>query len=105
MFTDLKEEFRLWLINECGLSKKSASDVVCRCNRLDRKVLESLDSAVLSVSNYTVAMKDIKNYAILNKKANQTKYTLTSTLRLAMRKYCEFRNPEEFHLYPRGYNV
>lgn len=105
MFLDIKEDFRDWLVNEKGLSVKVSRDIQSRCKRLDTEVLESIDFAISSPEFYLQALKNIRSYAIANNGSKSTQYAMTSTLRAALRKYCEYRNPESFNLYPNGYSL
>lgn len=105
MFEENRENFRQWLIDDKGLSLKASGDVICRCKRLDSEVIKSIDLSISSPEFYLMALKDIKTYAIANKTNKQTQYTLMSTLRAAMKKYCEYVNPKKFEQYPNGYSI
>ena len=102
MFEENKEDFRKWIIEDRGLSTKLATDIICRCRRLDKQVLSSLDEAVLSPQSYLVALKDINAYAIDISQERKKQSLLINTLRGAMKKYCEYVNPESFECYPNG---
>lgn len=101
----MKEDFRTWLVTDKGLSIKVSRDIQCRCKRLDSEILESIDFAVSSPEFYLQALKDIRSYAIANNRNKSSQYAMTSTLRAALRKYCEYCNPESFSLYPNGYSL
>lgn len=102
MFEEKKELFRKWLIEDKGFSTKVAGDVISRCRRLDKQVLSSLDEAVLSPQSYLVALKDINTYAIDMNQEKKKETLLINTLRVAMKKYCEYINPESYECYPNG---
>ncbi|MGP9750089.1 hypothetical protein [Psychrobacter sp. AOP31-B2-9] len=102
MFKENKEDFRQWLIEEKGLSAKVTGDILSRCKRLDKCISQSIEEAVSSPQSYLIALKDIGTYATLNKQTAKSQYNLTATLRAAIRKYCEYRNPETFECYPSG---
>jgi len=105
MFKENKEDFREWLIEDKGLSSRAAGNILSRCKRLDGIVLESLHSSISSPESYLIALKKIKEYAKIEKQSAKTQYTLTATLRAAMKKYCEFINPETFEKYPNAYSL
>ncbi|MEZ8918554.1 hypothetical protein AB4622_07500 [Vibrio splendidus] len=105
MFSEIKEDFREWLIVKKGVSKRVAGDTISRCKRLDEEILDSIDLAVSSVDNYLLAMSKIKHYARENGTENGAKYAMTGCLRSAMRKYCEYRNPEDISYFPSAYNL
>lgn len=105
LFLDLKEDFRTWLINRKGLSKKVAGDVICRCKRLDNEVLDSLEFSISSVDNYLLAMGKINQYSSDKKIEPKARYALSCCLRSAMRKYCEFRHPDDISHFPNAYNL
>lgn len=105
MFSEVKEDFREWLIVKKGVSKRVAGDTISRCKRLDEEVLDSIDLAVSSVDNYLLAMAEIKNYARANGAKNGAKYAMRGCLRSAMRKYCEYRNPEKISYFPSAHNL
>lgn len=100
MFVENREKFRDWLINYKGLSKRCASDVLCRCNRLNKQVLKSIDSAVSSPNLYSVALKEINIYAIQNSNETKQQTTLIITLTNAIKKYCEYKNPKTYEIFP-----
>ncbi|KJG15289.1 hypothetical protein [Photobacterium angustum] len=105
MYYKLIDDFKAWLMDEKGLSKKVASDIVSRCKRLDSDILESIDDSINSIDNYLLALSIIKKYAMQNSVSIKGQYALSSSLRSAMRKYCEFRKPSEINRYPNGYNL
>ena len=105
MYYELIDDFKSWLVKEKGLSKKVASDIVSRCKRLDNDILDSIDNSVESIDNYMIALEIIKKYAACNSFSIKGQYALSSSLRSAMRKYCEFRKPSEITRYPNGYNL
>lgn len=105
MFNESKEEFRTWLVKHNNISVKAAGDIVCRCNRLDHEVLESIDLSVSSTALYADALKQIKVYAIANKVDSKSQYNLTRSYRAALKKYCQYVNPETYVQYPTGYSI
>lgn len=105
MYGEDKEHFRNWLLVDKGLSAKACGDTLSRCKRLNEHVLKSIDEAVFTPESYLVALKTIKEYAVSEKENEKTQYDLTSTLRGAMKKYCEFKNPNTYECYPNGYSL
>lgn len=105
MFIENKEGFRQWLIKDKGLSAKASGDILSRCKRLDKCISQSIEEAVSSPQSYLIALKDIKTYAMLNKRTAKSQHNLAATLRAAIRKYCEYRNPETFERYPSGMSL
>lgn len=105
MFLELKEDFREWLIVKKRISKRTAGDTISRCKRLDEEVLDSIDLAVSSVDNYLLAMSKIKHYARENRVEKSAKYAMKGSLMSAMRKYCEYRNPEDISYFPSAYQL
>ena len=105
MFNENKEEFRKWLIEDKKISHRAAGDILSRCKRLDNIVLDSLQISVSSPESYLIALKEIKEYAVIDKQNKKTQYALTATLRAAMKKYCEYMNPQTFEQYPDTYSL
>lgn len=105
MIKQNKKKFREWLVLEKQLSPRAASDIISRCTRLERTILESLDLSVSSPELYLIALKDIKKYAANTVNDTKSQNTLTGTLRAAIRKYCEYMNPTTFEKYPTAYNL
>ena len=105
MFKENKEEFRKWLIEDRKLSRRAAGDILSRCKRLDNTVLDSLQISVSSPESYLIALKEIRDYAVIDKQAIKSQYALTATLRAAMKKYCEYMNPQTFEQYPDAYSL
>lgn len=105
MFEKDKEEFRKWLVCNKNLSLKVSGDHLCRCKRLHNGIIEPLHLAVSSPDNYVIALKKIKKYGIEKSKTKQEQYNLTCSLTASLKKYCEFKNPNNFENYPNGYSV
>ena len=103
MFKDNKEDFRKWLIEDKKLSSTVAGNVVSRCKRLDSIVLESIDLSVSTPEVYLKSLQEIREYAKSEKENKKTRYTLNATLNAAMKKYCEYMNPQTFKNYPDAY--
>ena len=103
MFDSDKESFRRWLKEEKQLSNRVVGDIISRCNRLDKQVLVSISESVSSISNYVIALHDIEDYAEKNKQKKASQKALAATLRSAIRKYCEFVNPDTYQDYPTKY--
>lgn len=103
MFDSDKESFRRWLREEKQLSNRVVGDIVSRCNRLDKQVLTSISESVSSISNYIAALNDIEDYAKKNKHEKSSQQSLAATLRGAIRKYCEFVNPDTYEEFPTKY--
>lgn len=105
MFEDNKEDFRKWLIEDKKLSSRVAGDILSRCKRLNKAVLESIDLSISSPESYLTSLKEIKDYSTHGNKSVKAQYALNATLIAAMKKYCEYRNPHTFQDYPNGYST
>lgn len=105
MFQNNQEEFRQWLIKEKGLSDRVAGDTISRCRRLNKEVIGSIDRSVSSTESYLSALREIGAYSIKNKEKYSSQYTLGSSLRVALKKYCEFINPTTHKNYPNIYSI
>ncbi|MCD9472917.1 hypothetical protein [Photobacterium phosphoreum] len=105
MFIERKEDFREWLIEQKGISRRVAGNIISRCKRLDEEVLGSIDLSVSSVDNYLSALSMIKSYSLANKSKDSAKYAMSASLRAAIRKYCEYRNPDDILRFPNAYHL
>lgn len=105
MFKDHKEDFRKWLVEDKNLSKTVAGNIVSRCKRLNNIVLESIDFSVSTPEVYLESLQEIREYAKYEKENKKTRYALNATLSAAMKKYCEYRNPQTFTKYPDAYDL
>ncbi len=106
MYTDIKEDFRAWLIEDKGLSAKAAGDVLCRCKRLDSGILSAnIDIAISTPKDYLQALQDVGQYASVNRSSKTSIYSMAGVLRSALRKYCEFCNPDSFAYYPTAHSI
>lgn len=105
MFENDRDAFKEWLLHEKKLSPKVSGDHLCRCKRLHSGIIEPLHLVVSSPEQYVIALKKIKLYAVNKSTTKQEQYNLTCSLIAALKKYCEFKNPENFEKYPNGYSV
>lgn len=105
MFEENKEDFRKWLIEDKKLSSRVAGDVLSRCKRLNKTILEDIDLSISSPESYLASLKEIKDYSKRGKQSAKTQYALDATLIAAMKKYCEYKNPHTFQNYPNGYSI
>lgn len=103
MFEENKEGFRKWLIKDKKLSTRVAGDVLSRCKRLNNAVLESIDLSVSTPEVYLESLHEIKEYTKREKESQKARYNLNATLNAAMKKYCEYMNPQTFKNYPNVY--
>lgn len=103
MFEENKEEFRKWLIEDKKLSKRVAGDVLSRCKRLNNAVLDSIDLSVSTPEVYLQSLQEIREYTKREKQNQKTRYNLNATFSAAMKKYCEYINPQTFKSYPDAY--
>ncbi len=106
MYIDLKEDFKKWLVDEKGLSIKVAGNVLCRCKRLNNEILQcSIDQAVSTPQHYLQALIEVGQYAVANSSSNSSRYAMTGSLRCALKKYCEYRNPNTYSFYPTANSI
>lgn len=90
MFSDDREEFKKWLIEELNHSQKTARDCIYRCNRIDKNISDFTKLAK-SDNGFEILRKKIKEYSTANGNTTKSKYSLNGTLCLSAKKYSKYK--------------
>jgi hypothetical protein len=96
---DVPKEFKTWLIETNRLSPKAAGDIVSRLRRISNHIEVNIETAISSEESFIVLLKQIKSYSINHSTSKNSAYTLSATLKSALRKYAIFRHPKNAKKY------
>lgn len=89
--SDINESllFKKWLMEECNLSEKVASNQVSRCRRIQKIIAKNLHDEILANKTDNI-LEEIDYYVINNTTSVKSAYSLRGTLKHAFRKYYLF---------------
>jgi hypothetical protein len=94
-----KDVFISWLQEEKKLEYKSSKDCYYRCARVEKISKKSIELLLTSEEGFLELIRLIHQYSVQNNMEKKTAYALTGTLRAAIKKYGEFKNPNSASIY------
>ncbi len=97
---DIKARFEEWLQADQGLSKKVAQDCYSRCKRVEENIDPNLMKNISSEEGFKKVMEDIQVFSVNSCNVKSKAYSMSATLRLAVRKLANYYYPKESKNYP-----
>lgn len=93
-FIEDLRQFECWMLEQEQLSPKVTKDIKSRVKRVKTNICPDLEQLVSSHDGYIQVFDEIKSYAQGNTKTVASCYSLTGTLRAAVKKYVRYKHPE-----------
>ena len=100
--TELKKDRDLfidWLQKEKNIDYKPSKDYYYRCLRVERSANKDIGLLLLNEKTFLEFMEWIHQYGMQNGIDKKKAYVLVGTLRSAVKKYAEFKNPDMLPVY------
>ncbi|EJG0483225.1 hypothetical protein REH77_02215 [Vibrio alginolyticus] len=87
-------QFENWLISYSALSPKVAKDTKSRVNRIHKSICSELEQEIASKEGYLKLLAKIQVYSEQNTTTKAACYSLTGSLRSALKKFTIYKHPE-----------
>lgn len=86
--------FEHWLLSNHNISPKVAKDMKSRVNRIHKSICSELEQKIASQEGYLELLAKIQVYSEQNTKTKTACYSLTGSLRSALKKFTCYKYPK-----------